>query len=68
MERRQANDSASVNTIPFLHECINNSATTRTTKLTKFSMNPGNVHRIGMNQSVSDKLPKLPAKNVYASH
>lgn len=37
-------------------------------KLTKFSMNPGNVHRIGMNQSVSDKLPKLPAKNVYASH
>ena len=36
--------------------------------LTKLLMNPGNVHRIGVNQSVSDKLPKLPAKKVYASH
>ena len=40
----------------------------RIDQLTKFSMNPGNVHRIGVNQSVSDKLPKLPAKKVYASH
>ena len=31
-------------------------------------MKVGKVHKIGMNQRVRDKLPKLPAKNVKASH
>ena len=36
--------------------------------LTKLLMKVGKVHKIGMNQRVRDKLPKLPAKNVKASH
>lgn len=35
---------------------------------TKLLMNLGKAHRIGMNHSVRDKSPKLPAKNVKASH
>ena len=35
---------------------------------TKFPKNDGKVHKIGKNQRVNDRLPKLPAKKVNASH
>ena len=69
VERRQADDSTRVYATPFLREFVSSTVIQHDSiQLTKFSIKEGNVHKIGMNQSVRDRLPKLPAKNVYASH
>ena len=71
MERSEADYRPRVDTIPFLLRDASVSPNRRqmmTCERTKLLMNVGKVHRIGMNQRVRDKLPKLPAKNVKASH
>ncbi len=72
MERCQAHDGPDVHPTPFLcpgsQSITNVGSEAYSIALTNLLMNLGNVHRIGMNHSVRDKLPKLPARNVKASH
>lgn len=71
VEGRKPDDGPCVDSIPFLKK--EGSATMRMRvkhdgARTKLLMKSGKVLRIGKNQSVRDMLPKLPARNVKASH
>ena len=71
VERSEADYRPRVDTIPFLLRDALVSLTISQMMIcgrTKLLMNVGKVHRIGINQRVRDKLPRLPAKNVKASH
>lgn len=68
VERLQAGYRSSINSIPFLQHSQRHEVKLEVLQRTKFLTKEGNVHRIGINQRVRDKLPRLPAKKVKASH